>query len=574
MITLLLSLLALIIGFFSIKKPLVNVKTHLVQNEPAFVKPTNKLITFVLISGALFGLFSRSFVIVDRNQIGTLNRIFMAEDLPAGRIIAQEGQKGPQSKILGPGFHFEPFIRVLNEIDFHPVQIIPDNHLGFLVAKDGKPLLDDQFIANKWTGTYENMLNAPYFLSEEGLGQKGPQLDVLRPGTYRINPYLFDVKVMPALDIPTGSVAVIRSNIKTKEGQCPDSAQTEGVEGGSVALAIVPKGCIGVWEEALEPGRYYMNPQAYVTTLIPTRIQSWNYKGGYTKRQIDLTVADNGKITQTETSELIPIPEGAADAAITTRVEGWIVPVDMRVMVQVHPKNAPLVVASVGTLQDVEDKVITPVIRDLIRTIGGNPESKVMDFVTNRNEIVREILTEIIPEGLKTGVSIQEVRMGEGYIPPELMLATLREQLASQLAETYKEEKLAQEERIAVEEQRATADQQHILIAAKIQDEAAEFTKSQLQKLGEGEKLKLLEIAEGQKAQAMVLGKDAALQLAALKEVLAVALQQPDIIKVPVVQVSDGGQGGLSGAAAVLGSSNIMKMVQGLDVQNPNRRSK
>ena len=156
--------------------------------------------------------------------------------------------------------------------------------------------------------------------------------------------------------------------------------------------------------------------------------------------------------------------------------------------------------------------------------------------------------------------------MGEGVIPPELLVATLREQLATQLRETYIEEKAAQNERIALERERATANQQHILVAEQIKDEAADYTKSQQEKLGEGEKLKLLQIAKGQAAQAEVLGKDAAVQLAALKEVLAVAKDNADIIKVPVVQVSGESGAGLSGAAAILGSSNIMQMVKGLDL--------
>jgi len=73
----------------------------------------------------------------------------------------------------------------------------------------------------------------------------------------------------------------------------------------------------------------------------------------YTKRQIDLSVDDTGKIQQTESSKEEPTPENAADRAIILRVEGWTVPVDVRIVVQVSPENAPLVVASVGDLQKV-----------------------------------------------------------------------------------------------------------------------------------------------------------------------------------------------------------------------------
>ena len=145
------------------------------------------------------------------------------------------------------------------------------------------------------------MLNAKHFLTE-GKGQKGPQLSVLRPGKYRINRYLFTVRAEKALDVPTGHVAVIRSNVQTRKN-CPKSTLKNGTEGAKVATPIVPKGCVGVWNEPLPPGRYYLNNRAYISTIIPTRLRTWVYKGGYTKRQVDLRLGDNGKIIQTETSE-------------------------------------------------------------------------------------------------------------------------------------------------------------------------------------------------------------------------------------------------------------------------------
>ena len=167
-------------------------------------------------------------------------------------------------------------------------------------------------------------------------------------------------------------------------------------------------------------------------------------------------------------------------------------------------------------------------------------------------------------EGLKAGVTIQEVRMGEPAIPPELMVARLREQLATQLEATYEQEREAQNKRVQVEQARAQADQQPKLVEADIARQAAEYRKEQLRLEGEGEKLKLREIADGQRAIAQVLGQERTLQLQMLKEILEVARENPDIIKVPKVQVN--GTAGLEGGAAVLGSllggSNVGTMVR------------
>ena len=517
----------------------------------------------LLILFALFGFLSRSFVIVGGDEIGALKRIYLGDNLPPGRIIALDGQKGPQAEILGPGFHLKLFVRILYDIEYYNVQEIPEGQYGLLVATDGKPINEGDYLANPWTeGDEENMLDASYFLQNGG--QKGPQFNVLKPGKYRLNPYLFRIQLLPATDVPTGHVAVIRSNIKTSQGECPDPAQSESRGDDTLALPLVPKGCVGVWESPIPPGRYYLNEKAYVSTIIPTRLQTWVYKGGYTARRINLTVSDEGKIVQKEIAEKVDVPQGAADQAINVRVEGWTVPGDMRVIVAVNPAHAAKVVASVGGLTQVEDNIITPAIRDILRTIGGNPERKVLDFIEKRDEIVNEVEKAIVPEGLKAGVTIQEVRMGEPAIPPELLVATLREQLATQLQETYKKEQDAQRERIKVERERATADQQAQLVEAEIKKKAAEFTKEQLRLLGEGEKLKLLEIAKGQQAQAEVLGKNAALQLAALEKALEAAKANDRIVKVPTVQVLGSQAGSFEGAAAILGSSNIIQAIQGV----------
>ena len=54
---------------------------------------------------ALYLLGATSFVIIDQDRIGHLKRVYFGSDMPAGQIIALEGQKGPQAEILGPGFH-------------------------------------------------------------------------------------------------------------------------------------------------------------------------------------------------------------------------------------------------------------------------------------------------------------------------------------------------------------------------------------------------------------------------------------------------------------------------------------
>jgi regulator of protease activity HflC (stomatin/prohibitin superfamily) len=327
---------------------------------------------------------------------------------------------------------------------------------------------------------------------------------------------------------------------------------------------VVPEGCRGIWQKVLNPGQYYLNTDAFKVIPVDTRVQTWEYGGGYLRRYIELKVDQNGSISQTERQEQIPVPPGAADKAITVRIEGWEIPLDSRILIQVDPEKAPYVVASVGDIEEVENDIITPTYRSILRNVCGSPERKALELIYNRAELEEKVEILLKPEGDKAFVTIKEVRFGEPAYPPELMVARLREQLAQQLNKTFQEEKKAQDQRIETEKARAQADQQPKLIEAQIKKQAAEFEKEAAKLKGEGEKLLLTEVALGQKAQVEVLGQDRVMQLAMLKEILEAAVKNPGIVKVPSVLVQ-GSTVGLEGAAAILGASNLTTIFNGPD---------
>ncbi len=503
---------------------------------------------------AVFLLLSTSYVIIDADKIGQMERIYLGKSMEPGQIIAFDGQKGPQARILPPGFHFKLLLNVLYDVREVPLIEVPDGQYGYVVAKDGAPLRKGQYLADAWPqNNFQKWLEAKYFLKNGG--QRGPQLTVLPPGKYRLNTYLFSVDYHDATDIPAGFVGVVKSNVQeTPEWEAADVPHDLL---GSLAVPLVNKGSVGIWVEPLPPGRYYLNNVAYNVTAVDTRVQTWNYKGGYKRRYIDLEVTQDGKIVQKERAEVVSIPEHAADSAIFTRMEGWLVPQELRVQVQVEPKDAPFLVASVGKVEAAEDKVVSPSIRSVVRNICG--AEKVLSLIDeNRATVEANIEEAVIPEGKKAGVTIKDVRLVDSVVPPELLVARLREQLAGQLEETFKREKEAQNQRIETEKARATADQQPELVAAEIRVKIAEKDKQAAKLTGEGEKLKLIEIATGQKQQVAVLGKDKVMQLAVLDKVLTAAVENSDIVKIPQILVAGEGSG-LEGSAAILGASNIVR---------------
>ncbi|MDH3690135.1 MAG: hypothetical protein OEU36_11725 [Gammaproteobacteria bacterium] len=81
-----------------------------------------------------------SIVTIGQEEIGHLKRIYLGDDMKPGQIIAFDDQKGPQARILGPGFHFIPFVNVLFQVEGSPVVTVPPGKYGLVTAKDGDPL--------------------------------------------------------------------------------------------------------------------------------------------------------------------------------------------------------------------------------------------------------------------------------------------------------------------------------------------------------------------------------------------------------------------------------------------------
>ena len=580
-------------------------RTQVVEEQGTSLRPALLGMRVVGILIALFLAASTSFVQVGEDEAAHLVKIYFGGNLQEGAILATKGEKGPQADILPPGFHFRPLLNVIFRVRNQSIIEIPENKYGYLVARDGVPLRDGQTYADAFaSGQVAAMIsNAKTFLTSGG--QKGPQTSVLTPGKYRLNRFLWNISTDDVTEIPKGFVGVIKSNVHSnvnygnliadRPNSC-DTIERDESDSSALSVPLVPVGCIGVWEAALNPGKYYINQRAYNVTLIDTRVQTWKYSGGYTKRSIALRVDQQGNINQEPTSANINTPGDAVGSAVFVKVEGWDVPLELRVLVQVSPEKAPFVVASVGGLEEIEDRILTPAIRSVVRNViggtisiptlvldedgesvldeNGNPitrlivrPTRVLDMIENRGVLEDNVEVIIRSEGSKAGVDIKEMRFGEPSIPPELLLARQREQLAQQLAKAYEEERKAQDKRIATEQSRATADQQGKLVEAQIEVQRSEQLAMARRNEGLGEKDKLELIATGQKSQVLVLGEDRVVDLRKYElllnsiftfidnhpEVLTAALTNAHkFVPDRVFSLGEGG-GGLAGAAGILG---------------------
>ena len=56
----------------------------------------------------LFAFASTSFVFVPDGHLGHLFRVYGGGPLTEGRIVAANGENGPQAEVFTPGFHIRP----------------------------------------------------------------------------------------------------------------------------------------------------------------------------------------------------------------------------------------------------------------------------------------------------------------------------------------------------------------------------------------------------------------------------------------------------------------------------------
>ena len=311
MLYILLGILVISIGIFLFSKK--DTGGRELAGLPNFL--SSKLLGGLLILSGLVSFALTSFVLIDSRAVGHLKRIYAWNELPEGRIIALDGQKGPQARVLGPGFHFMPFVRVLYNVDQLSIISIPDGSYGAITALDGKAMPEGMFIAPAIPDDKINeVLKAKNFITQGWY--RGPQETVLKPGQYRLNKYLFKVTtntdLTKATIIPAGHVGVVKSNVKKPGAHCikekVSAAEGHDIDG-ALSVPLVPRGCIGIWKEPLFPGAYYLNRRAYQVTLVDTRVRTWEYKGGFTKRIIDLSVDQQGNIKQQERTEKHEVPK-------------------------------------------------------------------------------------------------------------------------------------------------------------------------------------------------------------------------------------------------------------------------
>jgi uncharacterized membrane protein YqiK len=129
------------------------------------------IVGFIFLTGIRF---------IPNNRIGIVEKRFGGRSVRGG-FIAQHGEAGYQPDVLRGGLHYLMPIQYV--VHIAPLVTITQGKIGYIFARDGQPLSAMQTLAGNITAN--DFQDTAAFLTNGG--QRGPQRQILREGTYAIN---------------------------------------------------------------------------------------------------------------------------------------------------------------------------------------------------------------------------------------------------------------------------------------------------------------------------------------------------------------------------------------------------
>lgn len=472
----------------------------------------------------LFNVRKVPVVVIEKGQIG-LATSMDGEPIPPGRLLAKKveghsnfengqaflqngGQKGPQIDLLLPGTY-----RIntdLFHIEIKDATVVPASKVGLVTALDGEPLPEAEYVAKPVTG-HNDYQNASSFL--QAGGQRGPQFDVLKPGTYYINPLIFKVELDDVAVVERGQVAVVVANVGEEPPQVKqlveERAKGEGAEAGTqlykeiedrlnkgIERYVVPKGFRGIQEEVAGPGFYYLNRRAYIVYVVDT-----------TNITIDWDDAQETRFN--------PLKVISRD--------GFEISVSVKVVIRVRPDQAPYMVSKIGSIENLILHVIHPMIDSSFRNQASSTSA--MNFMQDRQEEQRKAEERARLELEKYHVECVSVLICQITLPQDLMDTQTKKIIAQQQQAMYQDQQKAEQTRIATEKTRAEADQQKNLVEAEIGVKIAEQNKEKAIRFAEGEAESIRLRAEGEAKGIRARGEAEGAKILAMGEATAKAYE-------------------------------------------------
>ncbi|MBI3819360.1 MAG: hypothetical protein HY286_11755 [Planctomycetes bacterium] len=499
-----------------------------------------------------------NFVAVNSDELAVVTAID-GEPLPSDRIFAEDkaggqhfnfqnptafldsgGIRGKQLRFLTPGtYKIHPF---LFDVDKIQKTVVPQGRIGIVTAADGAPLDQGQLLGHSIAG-HDNFQKAEEFLRMGG--QKGPQIDFLRPGTYNIFTDMFRVEIRDAISMRENEVGVVESKAGAPMpkgdvvARTPDVKEIQNFQNGQRYLDL--GGTRGPQEVVLSPGQYYINPLLFDVVMKPQTVVKQGEVGvlisnigkdpaelfegdepiskgttdpeearlaqrarqrhvvpeGY--RGIQQTTLGPGKynlnplaysvvIVPTTTRSVEWAANGTNnnfDPFVVVSHDGFEMRVEVRCQYRILPEHAPYVVSKLGSVEELERNVIHPQIDGIFRAQVS--KSPAISYQQNR-AVEQKAAEDAVRDDLSQyRVEVVSVMITNIHLPEALMKTTQEKNLAEVRQSMYEAQQAAEEKRIAFERKKAEADQQDALIKAETGITIAERHAKAKMKQGEGD---------------------------------------------------------------------------------------
>ena len=453
--------------------------------------------------------------------------------LPAGRVIAKQvvcdsyqdgasflengGERGPQSGIIAPGsYRINP---VLFDVNVAEVVDIPDNKVGIVTTREGKPLGRGEIAGPEVPD--HNMFQNPQAFIQNG-GCKGLQEQVLLAGRYFINPRFATVDVVDITEVPIAHVGVVIAYVGN-EGR--------DVSGDSFKHAnLVSRGEKGVWAEPLDPGKYPINPYTHKIRNVPTANVVLNWAAGKSEaHKLDANLS-----------------------TITVRsADGFKFNLDVSQIIHIPRNDAPKVIARFGDMSALVTQVLEPTIGNYFR--NSAQASDIIDFLRERSKRQDDARKAIGDALAEYNVGAVDTLIGD-IVPPEQLMQTLTDRKqAEQERVTFETQKQAQAVRQELEQATALANTQAKVVDAERQVSISEFNARAAVKQAEGEAQAKTINAEADAKVVRLVGE------AEAAKVEAIGTAEASVIKQKIDSMESGNYAVVQVAEALAGSG--MKLV-------------
>ena len=491
---------------------------------------------------------------IRENQAGLIIKKF-GKALPAGQLIALDGEAGYQADLLAPGLHLGLW-RWKYAVQKVPLTFVEPGEIALVVANDGASIPSERILGRETE--CDDFQDARAFLT--GGGEKGRQLHVLRSGRYRINPALFTIITtrnaqefgVHARDLTVTSISTDKVGIVTVLDGRPlphgDLAGpvVEGHDSFQSAQAFIDAGgCRGLQEQLLLSGAWSLNPwfarvEQVPLTVIP--IGSVGVVVSYVGREhLDLSgdefthgdLVERGRKgvwiepllpgthainTRVMKVELVPTTNIVLNWAgrveshkydeklspITVRSkDGFSFMLDVSQIIHVSMKQAPRVISRVGSMQNLVDHVLQPTVANYFR--NSAQQVTVLEFLSARTERQTAAFAAIRGALAAYDVECIDTLIGDIEAPAELMKTQTDRKIAEELQRTYEVQREAQMKRQQLERELSVANMQAEVVRSEQMVRISERNALAATELAKGEaaKVRLASEAEGTRLRMM-----------------------------------------------------------------------